>query len=53
LDGLTPRQAARSPEQREKLEQLLREMENAEDQKRIRGEVWYDIRWLREELKMG
>lgn len=53
LDGFTPRQAAQSPERREKLEQLLREMENAEDQKRILGKVWYNLRWLREELGMG
>jgi len=53
LSSLTPRQAAADPAARPRLEQLLREMENAEDRKRAAGDDWHDLAWLRTALGMA
>ena len=50
LDGLTPREAARKPRAREKLEILLREMEQSEA--RLPAQQRLDLAWLREALDM-
>jgi tetratricopeptide (TPR) repeat protein len=50
LDGTTPRSAAKDPRLRPKLIQLLREHENQQDRARQRGELWYDIGWIWQEL---
>ncbi len=50
LGGLTPRAAARDPQQRPKVIQLLREMENHQDHFRQQGKAWYDVGWIWEEL---
>jgi tetratricopeptide (TPR) repeat protein len=50
LEGRTPRAAARDLRLRPKVIQLLREIENHQDQARQQGKAWYDITWLWEEL---
>jgi|GEM_PF-967337 len=50
LEGNTPRSAAKDPRLRAKLIQLLREHENQQDRARQRGDLWYDIGWLWQEL---
>ena len=50
LDGKTPREAAKSIDSREKLVQLLKDIEYTEEQKRLAGEYWYDVNKLRREL---
>ena len=50
LEGSTPRSAAKDPRLRPKLIQLLREHENQQDRARQRGDLWYDIGWLWQEL---
>ena len=50
LEGRTPRAAAEDPRLRPKLIQLLREIENHQDQARQQGHAWYDIAWMWEEL---
>jgi tetratricopeptide (TPR) repeat protein/HEAT repeat protein len=50
LEGTTPRRAAKDPRLRPKLIQLLREHENQQDRARQRGEIWYDIGWIWQEL---
>lgn len=50
LEGTTPRSAAKDPLLRPKLIQLLREHENQQDRARQRGELWYDIGWIWQEL---
>ncbi len=52
LGGLSPRNAARAPEQRAALEALLRRMENLEDRRRMTGIAFCDISWVRRELGM-
>lgn len=52
LGGLTPREAAKTPGGRRKLETLLKDFENGEDRKRRAGEYAYDIAKLRAELGM-
>ncbi len=53
LGGQTPRAAARDPQRRSKLIQLLREMENHQDRARQQGKAWYDVAWIWEELGIG
>jgi tetratricopeptide (TPR) repeat protein len=53
LNGRTPRVAARDPQLRPRLIQLLREMENHQDHARREGRAWYDIAWMWEELRIG
>ncbi len=53
LEGTTPRRAAKDPRLRPKLIQLLREHENQQDRARQRGELWYDIGWVWQELGIG
>jgi tetratricopeptide (TPR) repeat protein len=50
LEGYTPRSAAKDPRLRPRLIQLLREHENQQDRARQRGELWYDIGWMWQEL---
>jgi hypothetical protein len=53
LNDRTPRAAARDPQLRPRLIQLLREMENHQDHARREGRAWYDIAWMWEELRIG
>jgi len=52
LAGLTPRQAARDPEQREQLIALLKMMENGDGElrKRAEGRPWFDFSKIKAEL---
>lgn len=51
LDGLTPRQAARFPGARAKLETLLKEFEQAEA--RLPEQQRIDLQWIREALELS
>jgi len=50
LEGKTPREAARTPEGREKLRTLLKDFENGEERKKRGGEPFYDVGRLLVEL---
>lgn len=50
LGGLTPRQAAQQPAQRERLIALLKMMENGEQHRRREGHPWFDFSRIKEEL---
>lgn len=50
LDGMTPREAVKTPEGRERVKELLRLWENAEERKRRRGEPCMDVNALRKML---
>jgi len=50
LDGWTPRRAARDPKMRARVVELLKGIENLEEQKRLRGEIAYDSIWMWEAL---
>jgi hypothetical protein len=50
LEGKTPREVARTPEGREKLRTLLKDLENGEDRKKRAGQPFYDVGRLHVEL---
>ncbi len=50
LDGMTPREAVKTPEGREKVKELLKDFENVEEKKRRNGEPYVDINLLRQML---
>ncbi|MBI3680605.1 MAG: hypothetical protein HY235_09435 [Acidobacteria bacterium] len=50
LDGLTPRQAAADPKQRDRLHSLLKMMMNIELRKQKDGVPWFDFSGIRKEL---
>lgn len=50
LNGMTPREAALKEESRQKLIELLKDMENMEERKRLNGELYFDMKRLREEI---
>jgi len=52
LDGKTPREAVQTPEGREKVEELLKDWENAEERRRKKGEPYIDINTLRQMLNL-
>ncbi len=52
LDGLSPRQAARSKSKRRQLEDLLRGMENREAHERAEGHAAFDFSTIRKQLGM-
>jgi HEAT repeat protein len=52
LDGKTPREAVKTPEGREKVEDLLKDWENMEERKRRDGESYIDINVLRQMLNL-
>lgn len=52
LDGKTPREAVKTPEGREKVEELLKDWENMEERKRKVGEPYIDIDILRQRLNL-
>ena len=52
LEGKTPREAVKTPEGREKVEDLLKDWENAEERKRKEGEPYIDINILRRMLNL-
>jgi hypothetical protein len=52
LGGLSPRDAARAPEPPAALEALLRQIENLEDRRRMRGEAFCEVSWIRGTLGM-
>jgi hypothetical protein len=52
LDGLTPKEAARTAEGKKKLNIVLRELENIYKLAREHGEPYYDIKKVRLELKL-
>jgi hypothetical protein len=52
LDGKTPREAVKTPEGREKVEELLKDWENIEERKRKEGEPYIDINILRQMLNL-
>ena len=52
LGGMTPRQAAERPEERERLVDLLKTMENGEDRKRREGRAWFDFSAIKTELRV-
>jgi hypothetical protein len=50
LDGKTPRQAAAAPEDRARVVDLLKLLENGEEHKRRNGLAWYDVSKLKAKL---
>jgi len=52
LDGRTPREAVKTSEGREKVEELLKDWENMEERKRKDGELYIDINILRQMLNL-
>jgi hypothetical protein len=50
LDGISPREAVKTPEGRRKVEELLRTMENGEARERKRGGAAFDFTPIRESL---
>jgi tetratricopeptide (TPR) repeat protein len=52
LDGKTPKEAVKTPEGREKVEELLKDWENAEERRRKKGEPYIDINTLRQMLSL-
>jgi len=52
LDGKTPREAIKTPEGREKVEELLKGWENSEERRRREGEPYIDINILRQMLNL-
>jgi len=52
LDGKTPREAVKTPEGREKVEELLKDFENMEERKRREGKAYIDIQVIRQRLKL-
>jgi len=52
LANKTPLEASRTKKGREKVEQLLKEIENAEERNKKMGRPYYDIAWLWERLKI-
>jgi len=53
LDGKTPREAVKTPEGREKVEELLKDWENMEERRRKAGEPYIDINFLRQMLNLS
>jgi len=52
LNGMTPREAVRTPEGRKKVEELLKDFENIEERKRREGKAYVDINVLRKRLDL-
>jgi hypothetical protein len=52
LGGKTPRDAVKTPEGREKVEELLRGWENSEERRKREGEPYVDINILRQMLNL-
>lgn len=52
LNGKAPREAVKTPEGREKVEELLKDWENMEERKRRDGEPYIDINVLRQMLNL-
>jgi hypothetical protein len=50
LGNKSPREAVKKPSGKEKLVDLLKEIENAEEHRKRRGEVSFDATWLWERL---
>ncbi|MBK7644384.1 MAG: SEC-C domain-containing protein [Planctomycetes bacterium] len=50
LDGWTPRRAVHEPRMRARVVELLKGIANLEEQKRRRGEISYDSKWMWREL---
>lgn len=48
--GLTPREAAKSEKEREKLIDIIKDIENYHERRKKLGRVFYDISWIWEEL---
>jgi hypothetical protein len=52
FDNKTPVEASRTKKGREKVKQLLKEIENNEERNKKMGEPYYDISWMWERLKI-
>lgn len=52
LGGMTPREASKTQEGKEKLKELLKVVENAEERRKRSGEPSYDVNKLREVLEI-
>jgi tetratricopeptide (TPR) repeat protein len=52
LDGKTPREAVMTPEGRKRVEELLKDFENAEERKKRDGEPYIDIQYLKQKLNL-
>ncbi len=52
LNGMTPGEAVKTPEGREKVEELLKDFENVEERKRREGKPYIDINVLRQMLHL-
>ena len=50
LDGLTPREAARRPAERERVRELLKQFEHGSEAERREGRPAYDFGWMWKEL---
>jgi len=50
LEGMTPHEAARSVDRREKVLEMIKDMENREERKKMKGMHYMDIGFIREEL---
>ena len=52
FDNKTPVEASRTKKGREKVKELLKEIENSEERNKKMGEPYYDISWMWERLKI-
>lgn len=50
LDGMTPHEAVRSADRRDKVLEMIKDMENREERKKMKGMHYMDISFIREEL---
>jgi len=50
LDSMTPREAVRSVDGRNKVLEMIKDMENREERKKMKGMHCLDISFIREEL---
>ena len=53
LEGMTPREAVRSVDRRDKVLEMIKDMENREERKKMKGIHYMDIGFIREELGLG
>jgi hypothetical protein len=50
LEGMTPHEAVRSVDGRDKVLEMIKDMENREERKKMKGMSYMDIGFIREEL---
>ena len=52
LDSMTPHEAVRSVDGRDKVLEMIKDMENREERKKMKGMHYMDIGFIREELEL-